>query len=134
MARPASEHPTDLELRILKFLWEHSPLTAREIREKLASTGRKLAHTSVITTLQKMVEKRQLSQLDPVEGKAYRFSPKLQSGDVSQGMLQDIVNRVFDGSTEAVMLSLFDAGDLDQDALKRLRCAFNKKLREQKDD
>ena len=46
-------------------------------------------------------------------------------------MLGDVVNRVFDGSAEAVMLSLFDVSDLDEDALKRLRRAFNKRVREE---
>jgi len=131
MARSASEYPTELELQMLKVLWEDSPLTARQIREALAARGRELAHTSVITPLQKMVDKQQLKQLDPVEGKAFRFAPCVAEKEVSKRMLGDLVNRVFDGSAEAVMLSLFDVSDLDQDALKRLRRAFNDKIREQ---
>ncbi|NQT11142.1 MAG: BlaI/MecI/CopY family transcriptional regulator [Planctomycetes bacterium] len=131
MARSTPEYPTQLELQMLKVLWETSPLTARQIRDALASRGRELAHTSVITTLQKMVDKRQLRQLDPVEGKAYRFAPCVTQKGVSQRMLGDVVNRVFDGSAEAVMLSLFDVSDLDEDALKRLRRAFNKRVREE---
>ncbi len=131
MPRPSSEHPTELELQMLKVLWETSPLTARQIREALAARGRELAHTSVITTLQKMVDKRQLKQLDPVEGKAYRFAPRVTAKGVSERMLGDLVNRVFDGSAEAVMLSLFEVSDLDEDALKRLRRAFNKRVREE---
>ncbi len=131
MARLASEHPTELELQMLKILWEESPLTARQIRKSLAARGRDLAHTSVITTLQKMVEKRQLKQLDPVEGKAFRFAPRMTEKHVSQRMLGDLVNRVFDGSAEAVMLSLFDVSELDEETLKRLRRAFNQKVREQ---
>jgi predicted transcriptional regulator len=131
MARPTSEHPTELELQILKILWDESPQTARQIRERLDQNGRKLAHTSVITTLQKMVEKRQLKQLDAIEGKALRFSPLLKERDVSKRMLADLVHRVFDGSAEAVMLSLFDVGDLDEDAVKRMRRALNEKVREQ---
>ncbi len=130
MARVASEYPTELELQILKVLWEYSPQTARQIRDLLAERGRRLAHTSVITTLQKMVDKQQLTQLDPVEGKAFRFSPLISDQAVSRGMLGDLVDRVFDGSTEAVMLSLFDVSELDEHALKRLRKAFNQKLRE----
>ena len=61
MPRPASEHPTDLELQILKILWDReTSLTVREIRDALAQDGRDLAHTSVITTLGTMVEKGQL--------------------------------------------------------------------------
>ena len=126
----AAENPTELELRILKVLWERSPLTARQIREALTERGRELAHTSVITMLQRMVDKRQLDQLDPEVGKAFRFVPSLSETDVSGRMLGDLVERVFDGSAEAVMLSLFDVSDLDDDSLKRLRRAFNQKMRE----
>ena len=126
----AAENPTELELLILKVLWERSPLTARQIREALAERGRELAHTSVITMLQRMVDKGQLDQLDPEVGKAFRFAPLLSETDVSGRMLGDLMDRVFDGSAEAVMLRLFDVSDLDDDSLKRLRRAFNQKMRE----
>jgi hypothetical protein len=51
MARPASRHPTELELQILKLLWQHSPRLARDVQTALAGEGRALARTSVITTL-----------------------------------------------------------------------------------
>ena len=130
MARPVSQHPTELELQILKILWAYSPRTAREIREALAEVGRDLAHTSVITTLRIMVDKQQLRQLAPVQGKAFRFDPLVEEGDVSRKMLGDLVERVFDGSAEAVMLSLFDVSEMDDDTLKQLRRALNQKMRE----
>jgi predicted transcriptional regulator len=130
----AAEHPTELELLILKVLWEQSPLTARQVREALAKRGRGLAHTSVITMLQRMVDKGQLDQLDPEVGKAFRFVPSLSEADVSGRMLGDLIDRVFDGSAEALMLSLFDVSDLDIDSLKRLRRAFNQKMREKNND
>ncbi|MBL8811823.1 MAG: BlaI/MecI/CopY family transcriptional regulator [Planctomycetaceae bacterium] len=130
MARTASEYPTELELQILKILWESSPQTARQIRDELSERGRDLAHTSVITTLQKMVDKGQVQQLDPAEGKAFRFDPLLSDKDVGRGMVGDLVERVFDGSAEALMLSLFEAKDLDESAIRRLRAAFNQKLKD----
>ena len=84
----------------------------------------------MITTVQRLVEKRQLNQLDPTEGKAFRFEPRVSDQQVTRGMLGEFVDRVFDGSAEAVVLSLFDATDLDEDTVKRLRKAFNQKLRE----
>ena len=122
--------PSELELQILKVLWEQSPLTARQIREHLEERGRPLVYTSVITTVQRMVDKQQLKQLDPTEGKAFRFEPRVSDQQVTRGMLGEFVDRVFDGSAEAVMLSLFDAADLDDETVKRLRKAFNQKLRE----
>ena len=56
MSRKKPPRPTELELLILKLLWLESPRTARQIRDALAASGRDLAHTSVITTLQKMVD------------------------------------------------------------------------------
>lgn len=130
----SAKFPTELELQILKVLWGRSPLTARQIKDALAAAGRKLAHTSVITTLQKMVEKGQLKQLQPSEGKAYRFAPTVKESSVSRGMLGDLIDRVFDGSAEAVMLNLFEVLDLDAETLKRLRAALNRKMREKNDD
>ena len=131
MARPTSEYPTELELQILKLLWEDSPQTVREVRDGLAQNGRDLAHTSVITSMGTMVEKGQLEKLPPAVGKAFRFAPLLKQSVVSKGMLGDLVDRVFDGSAEAVMLSLFDGQDLDEAEIKRLRKLLNQKLREQ---
>lgn len=130
MARPNSEYPTELELQILKVLWDNEPMTVREVREALELAGRSLAHTTVITMLSTMVDKGQIDKLDPLQGKAFRFTPRIARDDVSRGMLGDLVERVFDGSAEAVMLSLFDVKDLDEDELAGLRKLLNKKMRE----
>jgi BlaI family penicillinase repressor len=132
MGKVKPQQPTELELKILKVLWVESPLTASEIRDQLAKSGRDLAHTSVITTLQKMVQKLQLKQLVPVEGKSLRFIPLLTDQVVAKGMLGEFVDRVFDGSVEAVAQSLFKEAELDENAIKRLRRLLDQKLKEQK--
>ena len=81
-----------------------------------------------------MVDKGQLSQLAPTSGKAFRFQPLVSDTQVTGGMLGEFVERVFDGSAEAVMLSLFDATELDGETIKRLRRVFNQKLREMNND
>lgn len=132
MSRPSSENPTELELQILTILWGKSPQTVRNVRDALADQGRDLVHTSVITTLGTMVEKRQLERLDPVEGKAFRFAPVLAQDEVSRKMLGDLKERVFGGSAESIMLSLFDLEDVDEVEIKRLRRMLNQKLKERK--
>ena len=132
MPKPVSEYPTELELQILKVLWQESPLTVREVRDALDAGGRDLAHTTVITVLSTMVEKGQLERLDPVRGKAFRFAPLIDHDAVSKGMLGDFIDRVFDGSPQAVMLSLFDVAELDAEELAKLRQLLNKRLREVK--
>ena len=128
MPRPASEYPTELELMILKILWESSPLPVRDIRDRLADEGRDLAHTSVITTLNTMHDKRYVKRQK--DGKAFLFAPKVKEESISSQMLGDLVQRVFDGSASAVMLSLFGQSELDKSELKELRKLINQRLRE----
>jgi BlaI family transcriptional regulator, penicillinase repressor len=128
MARPKSEYPTELELEILKILWCQSPLAVRDVRRSLAAAGRKMAHTSVITTLNVMVRKRYLRR--SMQGNACYFEPRASREAVSQGMLGDIVDRVFNGSARAVVLGLFDCKELDADELKEMRRLIDQKTRE----
>lgn len=123
--------PTELELRILKVLWDEAPLPVRAIRKRLAEQGRDLAHTSVITTLNTMFDKLFLDR--EKQANAFLFSPRVTREEVSQRMLGDVVSRVFDGSAAAVMLSLFDCSDVDADEIKEMRRLFNRKVKEQQE-
>ena len=126
MPRPASRHPTHLELEILKVLWEQGPLPTREIRDALASgeAARDLAHTSVITILNIMVDK---GYLDRTKSRgAYTFAPLVKREDVSGGMLDDLVERVFSGSAASLMLSLLERADLDDEEVRQLRTTIRR--------
>jgi BlaI family penicillinase repressor len=127
MARPAAEQPTELELQILKILWEKSPQLVRDIRDELAKLGRDIAHTSVITTLNTMVKKRIV--IRKREGNAFLFSPRITRVQVSRSVLGDIVNRVFDGSAKAVLLGVFEQNDIDRGELKELRKLIDQRIK-----
>jgi len=128
MSRPASRYPTELELQILKVLWRESPLLARQVQGTLAEDGRDLAKTSVITTLNTMVEKKYLKRKK--QGNTYLFSPQISEEEVSSRVLGDVVDRVFDGSTASVVMKLFDVREIDDDELKELRRVINRTLKE----
>jgi predicted transcriptional regulator len=121
MARPTSRHPTELELDILKILWDRGPLPTSGIREALAEGDppRDLAHTSVITILNIMVKKKYLRRTKP--GAAYLFHARVERPEVAGSMLEDLLNRVFDGSASAMMLNLLERTDLDEEEIKDLR-------------
>jgi predicted transcriptional regulator len=127
MARPASKYPTELELRILKVIWRQSPLSARDVQGALARDGKKLAKTSIITTLNTMVGKQYLSRQK--QGNTYLFASRITESDVGDRVLGDVVDRVFDGSTSAVLLKLFDVKDVDGEELKELRRIIDRKLK-----
>ncbi len=129
MARPRSGHPTELELMILKILWQESPQSVQDVRESLAagSPGRELTHSSVITMLNIMVRKKYLKRTK--RSRAYLFEPIVSAQDVNRGMLGDLVDRVFDGSAKSVMLELLETADIDVEDIAEIRRMINRKAR-----
>jgi BlaI family penicillinase repressor len=130
MPRPESEHPTELELDILKVLWPESPLSVREVRARLErNAGRTLAHSSVITMLNIMHRKGYVRRKK--EGRAFLFSPRVAKDRVTGNIIRDLMSRVFDGSAKSLVLNLLDTADLDADELADLRKLINRKAKEQ---
>lgn len=131
MARSESEHPTELELEILKVLWDVSPLPVREVRARLdQSAGRPLAHSTVVTMLNIMHRKGFVRRRK--EGRAFFFSPQDQRKNVVGRMMGDLVSKAFDGSATALVLNLIETNDLDAEELGELRKLINRKAKEKK--
>jgi predicted transcriptional regulator len=118
MARPSSQHPTELELQILQILWRDGPRPVRHVRDTLAGV-RNLAYTSVLTVMNIMTRKGYLRR-DKIDG-SYVYCPEVDKQRTTGGMLLDLVNRAFGGSAKAVMLNLLETREIDRDELKELR-------------
>ena len=131
MARSESEHPTELELDILKILWEEYPLPVREVRARLeAEANRPLAHSSVITMLNIMHRKGFLKRRK--SGKSFLFSPKVQKQSVTGKMMGDLLTRAFDNNPSAMVLNLLETAELDAQELAEIRKLINRKAKEEK--
>jgi predicted transcriptional regulator len=126
MARPASKHPTELELEILKVLWKNGPATVRAVRDSLAGT-RDLAYTSVMTVMNIMTQKGFLKRTK--DGQSFVYSPRIGEQATTRKMLGDLVDRLFNGSAAAAMLNLLETSDIDAEELNRLRALLNEKTR-----
>ena len=122
-----TDHPTELELQLLKILWDEAPLPVREIRQRLAERDRDVAHTTVITVLNVMVEKKFLKRKKLKN--AFLFSPRVKRSSVCGSMVSDIVSRVFDGSASELMLSLLETSDVDADELRDIKRLIDRKSR-----
>lgn len=130
MAKKPKQFPAELELRILKVLWREGALRVRDVRKSLAEEGRDLAHTTIVTTLNTMVDKRFVKRTQ--QGNAYIFDARVTEEDVSQGMLSEFVNRVFDGSAVSLLLNLLDSEQIDADEYSELRRLIRQKAKEKK--
>jgi predicted transcriptional regulator len=128
MGRPSDPHPTELELAILKLLWQKAPQTVDEVREGLAAAGRELAYSSVITIMNIMVRKKYLQRKK--RGRAFEYRPVVEGQAVSRSMLTHLVDRVFDGSAQAVLLELLQTSDVSRDELVEIRRLINSMVKE----
>ncbi|MFM7844075.1 MAG: BlaI/MecI/CopY family transcriptional regulator [Planctomycetota bacterium] len=129
MARSASKHPTELELEILKVLWRVGPATVRQVRDELEAV-RDLAYTSVMTVMTIMAGKGYVQRSK--NGRSYVYQATYQEQRASRSMLQDIVDRLFGGSTTAVMQHLLESSEIDDEELKQIRSLINRKTRGRK--
>lgn len=127
MARSPSRHPTELELEILKVLWQLGPATVRQVREALVPV-RDLAYTSVMTVMTIMAGKGYVKRNKA--GRSFVYEATYHEQKASRNMLQDVVDRLFGGSTKAVLQHLLETSELDEDELKQIRSLINRKSRE----
>jgi predicted transcriptional regulator len=139
MARPASKHPTELELAILNVLWRggNKPMTGREVQEGLAGAGRGLAYTSVLTVLNIMTRKGYLRRKKAAAGAGaggggagFVYHPSVTEKANAGRMLRDLIDRVFHGSSSAVLLKLIEESRLDAGEIARLRDVVDRKAAE----
>jgi BlaI family penicillinase repressor len=130
MSRPVSRHPTELELEILKVLWRIQPATVRQVRDELAAV-RDLAYTTVMTMVTIMAGKGYVERRKT--GRSFTYEATYHENKATSSMLQDLVDRLFGGSTSAVLQHLLETSDLDDDELKRIRSLINRKSRDNND-
>ena len=106
MARPPAKELTDRELEIMHVFWRRGPSTAAEIRDQLAAAGRDLAYTTVATLIRILSEKGFLLQTNTERPFVYRPARDFQ--DVSRSMVGDLIERVFHGSREQLLVRLLE--------------------------
>ena len=106
MARPKAPELTERELEIMHVFWDLGPRTAQEVRDELERRGRELTYTTVATLVRIIVEKEFLRQTN--EERPFVYEPIRTFDDVSQSLVNHLLSRVFGGSREKLLVSMFD--------------------------
>jgi predicted transcriptional regulator len=120
MARPASEHPTEGELEILKVLWEVGPSELGPIRAAL-QRRRPVATTTVATMLKLMLAKGLVQRDDGPRG--YVWSAGVSHEAAANTLVGNLLDRLFEGSARRLVAHMIERGKLsaqDREALRRL--------------
>jgi BlaI family transcriptional regulator, penicillinase repressor len=125
--KPDPAQLTPLELEIMKVLWEGGPCSVQDVQQRV-QRRRALAYTTVQTMLNILVRKGRAKRT--LVERAYRYRPAITREKALGNTLRDIVQRMFGGSAEALVLSLLDTRQLTPETLERIR----KMLAEEKDE
>jgi len=117
---------TDRELDLMAVLWDSGPSTASEVQAALANQGIQLAYNTVLTVLRILEAKGSVDHLE--EGRAHRFRSVVDRSEAGASALTRTLDRLFDGSAEALVAQLVQRPSLTRKDLKRLRKIIKQQL------
>ena len=106
---------TPLELEIMKILWEAGPATVQVVQRRLPA---ELAYTTVQTMLNVLHRKGKVRRA--LKGRAYQYAPSVSREKAVRGALRDVINRLFGGSAESLVMSLVASRHLTPQKLAEL--------------
>src|SRR2546428_12478276 len=116
MAQKRSERLTPLELEIMNILWETGAANVHAVQEQLE---RELAYTTVQTMLNILHKKGKVKRV--LKERAYEYAPVVSRSHVTRQHITDLVDRLFGGSAESLVMSLIETKHLTPKKLARLQ-------------
>src|SRR4051812_12322608 len=116
MALRKPDHLTALELEIMQVLWESGPANVQTVQQHLP---RELAYTTVQTMLNILHRKGKVKRA--LQDRAYLYKPVVSRSQVVGQHMSDIVDRLFGGSAESLVMSLVEMKHLTPKKLARLQ-------------
>ena len=115
MVRRKNEQLTPLELEIMHVLWETAPANVQTVQQGLK---RELAYTTVQTMLNILHRKGKVKR--NLKDRAYFYKPVVSRSQVVRSAVSDLVEHLYDGSVESLVMSLVETKHLDAEKLARL--------------
>jgi BlaI family penicillinase repressor len=115
---------TRLELRIMQVIWRRGRCTVSEVQGEIEP---RLAYTTVQTMLNILERKGKLKR--ELEGRAYIYSATITEAKALGQGVRDLIDRMFGGSSEELVMSLLRNGEIDARKLAELTDRFNQKAR-----
>ena len=122
MARKSSRDGlAPLELSIMQVIWTRGESSVTDVQSHLQSA---LAYTTVQTMLNSLERKGKLTRR--LLGRAFVYSATVsEAAAVGQGV-RDLIDRMFGGSAEDLVMSLLHSREIDSKKLAELTRRFKK--------
>jgi BlaI family transcriptional regulator, penicillinase repressor len=118
MPRSPSSRPNDVELAILRVVWNRKSCTVREVHEALEAE-RDTGYTSTLKMMQVMCEKGLLKRDDSPRPQIYR--PAIPQEQTQKKLVRDLVKTVFGGSARKLVMQAVQSHKISREELKEIR-------------
>ena len=99
---------TKLELQIMQVIWRRGTSSVTEVQDTLEQD---LAYTTVQTMLNILCRKGNLKR--KLQGRAYEYSAAVTESKALGHAVRDLVDRMFGGSSEELVMSLIKSRQID---------------------
>jgi predicted transcriptional regulator len=119
------DHLTKLELQIMQVIWRQG---ASNVNEVQAGLEQELAYTTVQTMLNILERKGKLKRR--LQGRAYEYSAVVSEDKATRHAVRDLVDRVFGGSAEDLVMSLIKTRQIDAKKIAELSRRLEQEGRE----
>jgi len=113
-----------LEAEVMEILWQRSKQTVSEVEERLRRR-RDIAHTTVLTTLDRMYRKGYLTR--EKSGKAFVYAPRYTREEFERGLAQEVLGALLGGMGEPVLSTFVELIGEDEAKLERLEELIRRK-------
>jgi len=120
----------ELQSAVMETLWLTPNLTVSQVEKRLQE-DREIAHTTVLTTLDRMHRKGLL--LRQKEGKAFVYSTRLSKAEFERGIANQVMAALFSQFTEPALSAFVDVVGEDDAILDQLEEMIRAKKASNKD-
>lgn len=118
MARTVSTQPTEVELQILRILWELGPSPVREIHRRLEA-DKGTNYSTTVKMLSVMLEKGLVKRDETATPHVYRST--LTREKAGKKMLGELIDKVYSGSAMSLVLQALSASKPTKEELDEVR-------------
>lgn len=105
-------------MEILHHVWELGEATVAQVRERILN-DRKVAYTTVMTIMKNLNDKGFLKYYK--DGNTYVYSARIEPEQVQSNLVSGLIDKVFKGSTSALVQTLVKGENISEKELKELR-------------
>ena len=131
MSSKSLDNLGELQRVVIEVVWKLGEASVHQVRDQLARK-KKLAYTTVLTTLQKLEKAGWLRHRN--EGKVYIYLPTRSRREAGAKSVQKFVERMFEGDTLLMFQHLVNDSTLTDKELAELRKMIDKKRKGKRHD